>query len=209
MPSPNPYGQPNSQTQTTTKRYTYGDLKKLWVQAGGSAASAPIAAAVALAESSGNPNAINDKNSDGSIDRGLWQINSVHGAQSTTDIMANARAAVAISNHGTNWNPWTTFKDGKYKKFLNLSDDKTAGGANQSDFADSVDGVGNTIGGVVTDSASAFASIGKFLASLVNPQTWLHVLEVVGGVILLVMGLRVLTGNSAVPPMSSAVKAVA
>lgn len=85
--------------------YTLQELERLWVQAGGNATYAPMAAAVALAESGGNPNATN-KNRNGSIDRGLWQINSVHGSQSTYNALANARGAVAISNGGTNWKPW-------------------------------------------------------------------------------------------------------
>jgi hypothetical protein len=67
-----------------------------------------MAASIALAESGGNPNAINNNNPNGTIDRGLWQINSVHGSQSTLDPLANARAAVAISHGGTNWRPWCT-----------------------------------------------------------------------------------------------------
>lgn len=87
--------------------YTFQELERLWTQAGGDPKYAPMAAAVAMAESGGNPNATN-KNSNGSIDRGLWQINSVHGSQSTYNSLANARGAIAISNNGTNWKPWCT-----------------------------------------------------------------------------------------------------
>jgi hypothetical protein len=34
--------------------------------------------------------------------------------------MGNARAAIAISNNGTNWAPWTTFSSGAYRKFLQV-----------------------------------------------------------------------------------------
>src|SRR5262249_40915223 len=47
-------------------------------------------------------------NSNGTTDRGLWQINSIHGKQSTTNAAENARAAVAISKNGTDWRPWCT-----------------------------------------------------------------------------------------------------
>jgi hypothetical protein len=67
-----------------------------------------MAAAIAMAESGGNPNAVNGSNSNGSTDRGLWQINSIHGSQSTLDPLANARAAVGISKGGTDWRPWCT-----------------------------------------------------------------------------------------------------
>jgi len=94
-------------------------LKQLWNRAGGAPSVANLAAAVALAESGGLSTAQNI-NSDGSIDRGLWQINSVHGNLSTFDPFANAKAAVKISSGGTDWNPWTTFKSGAYQKFLQL-----------------------------------------------------------------------------------------
>lgn len=87
-------------------RYTYAQLQDLWVQAGGSRTYAPIAAAIALAESGGRSDAINTSNRNGTVDRGLWQINSIHGSQSTFDPLSNARAAVAISKGGTDWRPW-------------------------------------------------------------------------------------------------------
>jgi hypothetical protein len=101
----------------TQQRYSAGQLKTLWIRAGGNRAFAPIAVAVALAESGGAVNAINH-NTDGSTDRGLWQINSVHGNLSTFDPLANAKAAVKISSGGLNWQPWTTYRNGAYKSHL-------------------------------------------------------------------------------------------
>lgn len=84
--------------------YQPSELQSLWIRAGGSPAAAPMASAVALAESSGNPNAYSRTG-----DVGLWQINAAaHPGQATTDPLANARAAVAISANGTNWRPWCT-----------------------------------------------------------------------------------------------------
>jgi len=92
--------------------YTYAQLEGVWIQAGGSAQAAPMAAAIAMAESGGNAAASN-ANSNSSIDRGLWQINSSHGTQSSFDVMTNARAAVAISNNGQSWRAWcTAYSDG-------------------------------------------------------------------------------------------------
>jgi len=94
-------------------QYTYAQLQQLWRSVGGSAIAAPFAAAVALAESGGNSSDAHT-NTDGSTDRGLWQINSIHGGLSTLDPTANARAAVQISNNGTNWRPWcVVWSDGK------------------------------------------------------------------------------------------------
>jgi len=93
------------------------ELEALWIKAGGNPAVANLAAAIALAESGGRD--INSPpNSNGTIDRGYWQINSSHGSQSTLDPLGNARAAVAISANGTNWSPWVTFQKGLYKPFL-------------------------------------------------------------------------------------------
>jgi hypothetical protein len=94
-----------------------GDLMNLWVQAGGRRDKAGLAADIALAESGGQDDAVNDKNTNGTIDRGLWQINSIHGKQSTTDPLANAKAAVAISGNGANFRPWVTYNTGAYTKF--------------------------------------------------------------------------------------------
>lgn len=108
----NNYNAPGSVT------YNYAQLEGIWVQAGGPVGSAPIAAAIAMAESGGTTTATN-QDSNGTVDRGLWQINSVHGdAQSTYDVMGNARAAVAISNQGQNWSAWTTYNNGRYLAFL-------------------------------------------------------------------------------------------
>jgi hypothetical protein len=98
-------------------RYSLSQLEDLWIAAGGNARYKLIAAAIALAESGGNPKAVNI-NTNGSTDRGLWQINSVHGSQSTFDVLKNAQAAVAISRNGSDWSPWVTFVRGAYVKFL-------------------------------------------------------------------------------------------
>jgi hypothetical protein len=94
-----------------------GQLEQLWMQAGGPRSSAATAAAVAMAESSGNPSASN-RNSNGTIDRGLWQINSTHGALSTFDPAGNARAAVKLSRYGGSWAPWSVYKSGAYRRYL-------------------------------------------------------------------------------------------
>jgi hypothetical protein len=78
-----------------------------------------LAAAVAMAESGGNPNAYGDAEYGGSV--GLWQINlpssPQYNAEKLKDPTYNAQAALAISKKGTNWNPWTTFRTGAYKQF--------------------------------------------------------------------------------------------
>lgn len=87
--------------------FNYAQLEGIWIAAGGNKQYAAMAAAIAMAESGGNSQASN-RNTNGSIDRGLWQINSSNGAGSTFDVMTNARTAVQMSNNGTSWRPWCT-----------------------------------------------------------------------------------------------------
>lgn len=98
-------------------------LAQLWINNGGPPSQANIAAAVAMAESSGNVGATN-KNTNGSIDRGLWQINSVHSQfdaqRLLTDPNYNAAAAVAVWK-SSGWGAWTTYTSGAYRKFLNAA----------------------------------------------------------------------------------------
>ena len=86
-------------------------LEQLWEEAGGPSSAAFLAAEVARAESGGNPDSTDD-DGNGTVDRGLWQINSIWGSESTYSGLGNARAAVAISDGGTNWTPWVTYQRG-------------------------------------------------------------------------------------------------
>jgi LysM repeat protein len=98
-------------TSSTTLSGTLscGGLEELWEEAGGSHAEAFMAAEIAMAESSGRQFAT------GSVgERGYWQINPNHGSLSTYDPLGNAKAAVILSDDGSNWTPWTTFTSGAY-----------------------------------------------------------------------------------------------
>ncbi len=106
---------PTTTTVTTTSSTTlHGtlscpELEELWEDGGGSHAEAFMAAEIAMAESGGQQFAT------GSVgERGYWQINPNHGSLSTYDPLGNAKAAVIISDDGTNWTPWTTFTSGAY-----------------------------------------------------------------------------------------------
>ena len=79
--------------------------------------NAVIAIAVALAESSGNPQAVGGPNSNGTRDWGLWQINDIHNPSQAqkTSAAANWLYAWRIAGMGTSWKPWATFNSGKYK----------------------------------------------------------------------------------------------
>lgn len=193
--------------------YTAGQLEQLWIQNGGNPASAQTAAAVALAESSGDPAATNH-NSNGTIDRGLWQINSIHGAQSTNDVVANVRAAIAISNNGANWQPWTTYVSGAYQRFLaSVPKLNTIGGPGSAGV--NLSGVPG-VSGVQAAAQAAnnlnlpnpLSGIDAIAALLTSLDFWKRLGEVIAGLILVAMGLRSLTGGS-VDPIEVATSAAA
>lgn len=163
----------------SVQTYTFAQLEALWIQAGGDRASAPIMAAIALAESSGNPAAVNHNN-DGSTDRGLWQINSVHGSLSTFDPMANAKAAVKIkSTQGLS--AWVTYTSGAYRKFLGSAapdNNLPSGSTSTATPADLPGDLGSAIG---QGLGSAFQAL---FQPLISTMIW-------GGEILLGMGLMI------------------
>lgn len=77
------------------------------------------ATAVALAESGGETTATN-RNSNGSTDYGLWQINTVHGALLNQgdkfNPLDNAKMALTVyARAGNKWTPWTVYKSGTYR----------------------------------------------------------------------------------------------
>lgn len=81
----------------------------------------PTMKAIIQAESKGNPNAINTANRNGTIDRGLAQINSVHkqfDANRLFDPQYNLNAAHEVFK-GQGYKAWSTYNNGAYKKFLN------------------------------------------------------------------------------------------
>jgi hypothetical protein len=72
---------------------------------------ANLAAAIAMAESGGDPNAYNTEGS-----YGLWQIDIKYHPEYASDPSVlfdpttNARAAYKISSGGKDWSPWSTYR---------------------------------------------------------------------------------------------------
>ncbi len=100
--------------------FSMTDLEEFWIGACAtervSGASTFVAAAIALRESAGDPLAWHP-NKDGSVDRGLWQINSVHETEmkdfgdfrtACYDPQLNARMAVRIWKM-QGWDAWSSF----------------------------------------------------------------------------------------------------
>lgn len=79
--------------------------------------------AIGMAESSWNPNATHS-NPNGSIDQGLFQINSIHKGNpwyptNPFDPLQSARAAYAIwQGAGQTFRDWTVYNSGAYRQFI-------------------------------------------------------------------------------------------
>lgn len=100
-------------------RMNASDILTVASNAGFSGDDLTNAIAIALAESSGNPNASGDKGD--SI--GLWQIDTKYHPEydkvSLTDPQYNANSAYAIYlAAGGSFTPWSTFKNGAYADYL-------------------------------------------------------------------------------------------
>ena len=88
------------------------------------------AVAVGMGESSCRPDAQNANGPtkgcpNGSVDRGLWQINSCwHPSVSKScayDAQCNADAAYRISSGGANFRPWVAYTNGSYRNHLDAA----------------------------------------------------------------------------------------
>lgn len=108
----------------TGPKYTYAELEGLWINAGGSKATAPVAAAIALAESGGCSVAQNpDDNNGTQTSWGIWQISDGSHNMPAPDIYnpgVNAQQAVTKwQDAGQKFTDWGTFNSGAYRGFLN------------------------------------------------------------------------------------------
>lgn len=106
---------------------TKDQLIQLAQNAGFSADDSSIAAAIAMAESGGNPHAYNPEtaagNPPGQGSFGLWQINLRRHPEffnvNLYDPTANANAAFSVfTNAGNSFSPWSTYTSGAYKEYL-------------------------------------------------------------------------------------------
>jgi hypothetical protein len=184
------------------------------------------AVAVALAESGGNPVAVN-VNSNGSRDRGLWQINNKYHPEvsdaAAFDPASAAKAAYTISKAGTSWSPWAAFNNGAAGNQLgraSLATGGLSGGAigapvsapSSSDALNSLPGwlkgaVSLIIpGGLhsITDIGAMAHAVGlavttllKMGAWIADPHNWLRVMEVNAGAIALLVGIYLLARTGA------------
>jgi hypothetical protein len=105
-------------------KLSYAQLESVWISGGGAASLAPLMAAIAEAESSGNPYALNATDNNGTQSSyGLWQISTgTHTAPATNwyDPTVNAQLAVAkLKSQGLG--AWGTYTSGAYKQYIQNS----------------------------------------------------------------------------------------
>lgn len=96
------------------------DVQALWIRNGGDPSKAILAAAVVFGAENpaGNAGLVNDTPATGDYSIGLWQINYLGSLMALRTAQfgapdafaaspdAQARAAIAMSANGTNWQPW-------------------------------------------------------------------------------------------------------
>jgi hypothetical protein len=112
-------------------RLSHDQLISILRDAGFNGKALEVAYAVARAESGHRPKAYNGNAKSGDKSYGIFQINMLgslgparrkqHGLASNDDLFQpeiNAKVAYKMSSGGTNWKPWSAYKNGAYKKYL-------------------------------------------------------------------------------------------
>jgi hypothetical protein len=89
------------------------------------------AVAIAMAESGGKSKLVyRGRSGHSEHSMGLFQVNTkahdvrdygLANKSELLDPLKNAKAAYEISNHGKNFSPWSTYKDGKFEKYMKLA----------------------------------------------------------------------------------------
>jgi hypothetical protein len=186
---------------SSTQQLTYGQVEQLWINAGGSAALAPLMAAIATAESGRNPRSLNNTPSTGDYSVGLWQINYFDGMlasrtrqfgspqQLMDDPSLQAKAAVTLYRE-QGLAAWSTYTSGAYKQYLNGSvppdvnvPSSTPGSAQQ------VDASGNS-----TDCLINIPYLNACLLSKAQAKSILGVLTIGAGGVIGAIGVLILVG---------------
>lgn len=191
-------------------RMSDGDIYVTVFNAGfGGGPSTITAVAIALAESGGDSTATH-KNTNGSTDYGLFQINSIHSdllrKYNWRDPKQNAKMAFIISSGGKNYRPWTTYNTGAYRRFVGRATRAAGGSGTYSgsgtgslpgtgDGATTAPDSGN--GDTGTQSVSLSSGTKSFVSTITDGNTWLRVAMFLIGIALAVIGIIAVSGKSA------------
>jgi hypothetical protein len=164
-----------------------------------------IAVAVALAESGGDTTKVSRPNTNGTIDRGLWQVNSVHGFppdKLLAGAVDNAGYAHQVwAGRGKGWREWSSYNSGAY--LLYLARGKAVAGTVSRTSTPTGPGIGDSKTDPETEKQNVFTAIGDGVTAIVHagewftdPHNWLRVLYVIAGGALIIGGLVVVASTS-------------
>lgn len=150
---------------------SYAQIEGYWVNAGGSASSAPTAAAIAFAESSGIPSEVQPDQPPETTGWGLWQITPTSGSPGPysryLDPATCAAQAVSLYNaRGGTFGAWSTYNSGAYLQFMQkgVAPDTSVSAATVPAGGDSSS----------SSSSSAGSSVASLLSKLVDPKWWVR-----------------------------------
>ena len=180
---------------------SFDQLKQIWIEAAAgtkyaTAAWATLMAAIAEAESSGNPQAVNATDNGGrQSSYGLWQISTgTHNPPSPNwaDPITNAHLAIGKLN-GQGLGAWGTYSSGAYRKYLpggvsagTLPSSQNApipaetasfDWANPLSVAGSLTSAAKTLG----DLSSTFSTLVKDVEWLFVPSHWVRIIAFMFG----------------------------
>lgn len=169
------------------------------------------AVAIAFAESGFNETETH-RNSDGSTDYGLWQINSVHGYPELTsgawrDPRVNAQLAYRVYT-AQGWNAWSTHKPSDpigYARYnaaipaaVAFVTAAAGPGAAAAGTAGAAAGVVSGAAGTVSDATGAVLAIAKgplgALKFLEQPGTWTRIAKFMIGTVLVIGAVLLAAG---------------
>jgi hypothetical protein len=165
-----------------------------------------MAAAIAMVESGGDPNAHNATPPDDSY--GLWQINmlgslgparrkqlGISDNSALYDPAINAKAMALISSNGGNFTPWSTYPV-KATAYMNSHLLQTSGGGPDGSSGGS-SWVDKILPGSPVSAAETFAQgFNKVGAWVSNSENWVRVGYVAGGAVIVIVGLAMILGNT-------------
>jgi hypothetical protein len=188
-------------------RLSADQLRALTAEVGLAGEAQRIAVAIALAESGGNTDAVGD----GGKSIGLWQIHTGFNPQFDRGMLRtpeyNARAMMALSGGGRNWQPWSVYKNGSYRQYMNQAGSLTPAlapeGSPQAGLLDAGAGAAGAVAGVI---ASPLKAVGNLVGILTDPSWWKRLGVGLGGFLLLAVAGFLLLRELALPSVGKLTK---
>jgi hypothetical protein len=186
------------------------------------AASAPASAigtgiCITTHESSRQTHGPDNKNSNGSRDRGLWQINDKAHPDVSDDVAYDPALATAaarqISNNWTDWSPWTTYSQCRNAPAYHGTPTLDGVSATTTGSA-GLAGSKGTVNNAIDSVTNPINAIVGFIARLFEPSFWLRVGKGLAGFLLMAFGaitlMKVLLGvDIPIAPLAGKAKSLA